>query len=453
MEEMLHRLQTFYWNGQPRNPDFRVESLKKLQIALKRREDDLLRAVAADMSKPAEEAYMTEIGIVYSELRDALRHLRRWSRARLTLPSIAQLPGHGRVLRDPYGVVLILSPWNYPIQLTLVPLIAAVASGNCAVVRPSSSAPKTAQVLASIVSESFREEHVSIMLGDTSAAKTLTALPFDKIFFTGSPGVGREVMQAASANLVPVTLELGGKSPVLVSSDADIKLAARRIVWGKCINAGQTCVAPDYVLAHRSVENALLEALRSEITRQYGDDPVHNEDLTAIISNRHFDRLSGMLGEGRLICGGQTDAKTRKIAPTVLSNVPEDAPLMQDEIFGPILPVLSFSTMEEALARVRNRPKPLALYYFTSDKDAARRVMRDMTFGGGCTNDCVLHLANARLPFGGVGNSGMGSYHGKYGFACFTREKGVFAASTRMDVPVRYAPWKGKLKLLRKVMK
>lgn len=453
MDEILRKLQAFYWGGQPRTPDFRIESLKKLQHVLKRREDELLRAIAADMNKPAEEAYMTEIGIVYSELRDALRHLRRRSRARLTLPSIAQLPGHGRVLRDPYGVVLILAPWNYPIQLTLVPLIAAVAAGNCAVVRPSSSAPKTAQVLSAIVGESFRADHVDVVLGDTGAARALTALPFDKIFFTGSPAVGREVMRAASANLVPVTLELGGKSPVIVSSDADIKLAARRIVWGKCINAGQTCVAPDYVLVHRTVENALLEALRGEIVRQYGDDPAHNDDLTAIINTRHFDRLSGMLGAGRLICGGQTDARTRKIAPTVLSNVPEDDPLMQDEIFGPILPVLSFDTMEDALVRVRSLPKPLALYYFTSDKDAARRVMRDMAFGGGCVNDCVLHLANTRLPFGGVGNSGMGSYHGKYGHTCFTRDKGVFVASTRMDVPVRYAPWKGKLKLLRIVMK
>lgn len=453
MEKRLRIHKRFYRSGQTRQWAYRKAALQKLQATITRRENKLLRALAADLGKTPEEAYMTELGIVMGELRDAMRHMRRWGRQRWRLPSLAQLPGHGRVLRDPYGVVLILAPWNYPVQLTLVPLIAAIAAGNCAVVRPSSSAPRTAEVLADIIAESFAPEHVSVFLGDSSVAGELTSLPFDKIFFTGSPGVGKEVMRAASEHLVPVTLELGGKSPAIVAADADISLAARRIVWGKGINAGQTCVAPDYVLVHQQVENALLQALRAEVERQYGTAPERNPDLPSIVNERHYQRLTGMLGAGRLICGGQTDAQRRKIAPTVLTDVMEDHPLMQEEIFGPILPVVRFHTMEEALAHVRSRPSPLALYLFTSDRDAARRVMRDMAYGGGCINDCVLQLANVRLPFGGVGNSGMGSYHGRYGFECFTREKGVFVGSTKVDIPVRYAPWKGKLKMLRRAMR
>ncbi|MDL2317597.1 aldehyde dehydrogenase [Eubacteriales bacterium OttesenSCG-928-A19] len=453
MRNLLEQHRAYYRSGNTRDARMRVEALRKLQTTMKRRETALLRAIAADLSKAPEEAYMMELGIVYSELRYAIRHLRRWGRPRFALPSIGQLPGHGRVLRDPYGVVLILAPWNYPIQLTLVPLIAAVAAGNCAVVRPSSSAPRTAKVIAAILEESFTSGHVSAVLGESSVAAELTALPFDKIFFTGSPSVGREVMRAASANLVPVSLELGGKSPAVVAADANIKLAARRIVWGKFVNAGQTCVAPDYVLVNRKVEKQLLEAMRDEVARQYGRDPVHNPDLAAIVSDRHFARLSNMLGDGRLVCGGQTDPDTRKIAPTILTGVAEDDPLMRDEIFGPILPVITFKTMEEAMTSVRSRPHPLAFYLFTEDQDAARRVMRDMTFGGGCVNDTVLHVASNRLPFGGVGNSGMGVYHGKYGYECFSREKGIFMASTRMDVPVRYPPWQGKMKILKQIMK
>lgn len=453
MMELLEAQRAHFQRGATRPVAARIESLKKLQNAIRRYESELLRALGQDLGKTPEEGYMTELGIVYSELKDALRHVRRWSRTRTRLPSAAQMPGHGRVLRDPYGVVLILAPWNYPVQLTLVPLIAAIAAGNCAVLRPSSSAPKTAQVLAAVVRDSFLPEHVSIALGDTGTARALTALPFDKIFFTGSPSVGREVMRAAAQNLVPVTLELGGKSPAIIAADADIKLAARRIVFGKFVNAGQTCVAPDYVLVAKSVENTLLAALVSEIKRQYGDEPVMSPDLPRIVNDRHFDRLSALLEGGRLICGGQTHGRQRKIAPTVLTGVGEDDPVMQEEIFGPILPVLPFRTMEDALAFVRARPAPLAFYLFTEDKDAARHVMRDMVFGGGCVNDCVLHLANARLPFGGVGQSGMGAYHGRAGFDCFSREKSILVSSTRFDIPLRYAPRKGRLQAFRRLMR
>ncbi len=453
MRETVRRLAAYYESGQTRSPAARIEALKKLQNALRRHEAALLRALEQDLGKSAEEAYMTEIGFVYAELRHAIHHLRGWSHPRFALASVAQMPARGRVLRDPYGVALILAPWNYPLQLSLAPLIAAVAAGNCAVLRPSSQAPKTAEAMAAVLRESFRPEHVTLSLGDSRAASALLALPFDKIFFTGSPAVGREVMRAASERLIPVTLELGGKSPVIVAADADIPLAARRIVFGKFLNAGQTCVAPDYVLVAKSIENALLTSLCAEIARQYGASPLESPDLPTIVSSRHFDRLTGLMEGGRLICGGQTDARLRKIAPTVLTGVSPDAPVMQEEIFGPILPVLTFRTMEDALTMVRARPAPLALYLFTQDKDAARRVMRDLPFGGGCVNDCVVHLASARLPFGGVGQSGMGSYHGRAGFDCFSREKSVLIASERFDVPVRYAPRKGKLGLLRRIMK
>ncbi len=453
MKEILAAQRAYVASGATKNPSVRIETLKKLQIGLSRHEPALLGALFADLSKSPEEAFMTELSMVYGELTHAISHLRRWSRPRFVWPSLGQLPGYGRVLRDPYGVVLILAPWNYPVQLNLVPLISAVAAGNCAVLRPSSSAPKTAQALEALVRECFRPEHVAVVNGETGVARELTSLKFDKIFFTGSASVGREVMRAASERLVPVTLELGGKSPAIVAADADIGLAARRIVFGKSLNAGQTCVAPDYVLVARQAENALLGALCQEIRAQFGENPLESPDLSAIVSRRHFERLCGLLSAGRLVCGGQTDLSTRKIAPTVLANVKESDPIMQEEIFGPILPVLSFRTMEEAVASVQSREKPLALYFFTSDKDAARHVMRDLPFGGGCVNDCVMHLANPRLPFGGVGESGMGAYHGRAGFDCFSREKAVYVSLAGTDVPLRYAPRKGRLGLLRRIMK
>ncbi|MCL1964213.1 MAG: aldehyde dehydrogenase family protein [Firmicutes bacterium] len=452
MKELLDMQRTHYASGATRRPEVCVEALKKLQISLRKHEAGLLRALEADLGKSPEEGYMTELGATYGELRYAIRHARAWLRPRLVPPSMGQFPGFGRVFRDPYGVALILSPWNYPALLSLVPVIAAVATGNCAVLRPSSEAPKTAECLDAILRESFTPQHVSMVLGDTGVARRLTALPFDKIFFTGSAAAGREIMAAASQNLVPVTLELGGKSPVIVAADADIRLASRRIIWAKCLNAGQTCVAPDYVLVQKDVESALLEALRLQIEAQFGSDPLESPDLPPIVNRRHFERLEALLRDGRLICGGQADARTRKIAPTVLTGIDNQDPVMREEIFGPILPVLPFLSMEDAIKSVRSRPAPLALYLFTADKDAARHVTRDVAFGGGCVNDCAMHLAGPRLPFGGVGESGMGAYHGRAGFACFTREKPVFVASTAVDIPLRYAPRKGRLPVLKRML-
>lgn len=453
MQRLLDAQRAYYHEGDMRVSAARVEALKKLQTSIKRHEGRVLRALATDLGRAPEEAFMTEVGTVYAELTHALRRLKSWSRPRLVLPSRAQMHGYGQILREPYGVVLILSPWSSPFQMTVIPLIEAVAAGNCAVLRSSSNAPKTAAVLSGIIQESFRPVHVAMARCETDTAQTLWSMPFDKIFFAGSASVGHKVLQTASERLTPVTLALGGKCPAIVAADADITLAARRIVWAKCLGSGQSCVAPDYVLVAKRVENTFLQALHDQITAQYGQDPVHNHDLAAIVGDSHFERLTRLLQDGRLICGGQTDPQKSKIAPTVLTGVKDTDPVMQEEIFGPILPVLSFRTMEEALSRVRARPTPPALYLFTSDKAASRRVMRDAEFGGGCVNDCVQQMAVTRLPFGGAKESGMGTYLGKAGFECFSRPKPVFVASARMDPSLRYAPRKGKLPRLKRLYK
>lgn len=443
MDKLFAAQRAFYRTAATRPVAHRIMALKRLRQALARHEEDLLRALAEDLGKSPEEAFMTELGMLYASLRHTLRHVRRWATPRLALPSLGQLPASARVLRDPFGVCLVLSPWNYPLYLSLAPVIAAVAAGNCAILRPSSQAPKVAETLARVVAEAFDPAHVTVALGDANAAGELLNLPFDKIFFTGSPAVGRRVMRAAAEHLSPVTLELGGKSPAIVASDADIPLAARRIVFGKLLNAGQTCVAPDYVLAAEGIAQKLADAMRAEIRRQLGEHPLQSPDLSRIIGKKHFDRLLA------LAPSAENDPNTLKIAPTLLPNAREDDPVMREEIFGPILPILTFRTMEEALASVRRRPHPLAFYLFTSDRDAGLRVLRDMAFGGGCLNDCVMHLAGEGLPFGGVGESGMGAYHGKAGFDCFSREKSVLLSSRRVDAPFRYAPRKGRMKLLR----
>ncbi len=453
MIETLNLQRAFFQSGATADITMRKTALRLLKETIVRHEAGLIDALRADLGKSAEEAYITEIGFVLGEIGFALKRLSLWALPRPAVPSLAQLPGRAAVYREPYGVALILSPWKYPFQLALAPLAAAVAAGNCAVLRPSSAAPKTAAMLSKIVAESFRPEHVTVAGGGADTASALTRLPFDKIFFTGSPAVGREVLRAAAENLVPATLELGGKCPAIVAADADIALAARRIVFAKCLNAGQTCVAPDYVLVARPAEAALLAALAAQIAAQFGAEPLDSPDLGAIIDERRFDRLVGLLGEGSAFCGGRYERAVRKIAPTVLTGVPDDSPVMREEIFGPILPVRAYATAEEAMAFVRAQPKPLSLYLFTADMASARRVMRDAAFGGGCVNDCAMHLTNPRLPFGGVGESGMGAYHGKAGFQCFSREKAVLYASRKVDPAIRYAPRAGRLSLFKRMMR
>ena len=363
-----------------------------------------------------------------------------------------QLPGSCRVLSEPYGVALIMSPWNYPFQLTIAPLIGAISAGNCAVVKPSAYSAATSALLKRMGDELFESSYIAVVEGGRKENAGLLEQAFDFIFFTGSPSVGRLVMEKASAHLTPVSLELGGKSPVIVDETADISLTARRLAWGKCVNAGQTCVAPDYVLVHHSRQEELVEKLIAELRMRYTSAPLMNPDWPKIINQRHFDRLVGLMQSGVISHGGQIDPDARRIAPTLLTDVEWDSPIMQEEIFGPLLPILPYRKLDEAIARIRQKPKPLALYVFTQSKAVEEKVLGEVSFGGGCVNDTILHLATPYMPFGGVGESGMGGYHGRFSFDTFSHQKSILKRFAWPDVPLRYAPYKDKMKWIQKIM-
>ncbi len=425
----------------------RIQALDRLERAILSHEEDLYRALQADLGKSSTESYLCEVGLTLSELRYVRRHVKSWSRKRRVRPALAQFPGQCFTLQEPYGVVLILSPWNYPVLLTLEPLIGALAAGNCAVVKPSAYSPNTSAALSALLREAFPREYVAVVERGRQENQALLEQPFDYIFFTGSVAVGREVMAKAAAHLTPVTLELGGKSPCIVDQTADVDAAARRIIFGKFLNCGQTCVAPDYILIHPSRKEAFLAAVSREITRMYGERPLENPGYGKIVNQKHFDRLMGLLDREKLVLGGECDPVHLRIAPTVLDGVTAEDPVMQEEIFGPILPILTADSVEEAVSFIRSRPKPLALYLFTQSRETERRVLTELSFGGGCVNDTVLHLAFSRLPFGGVGDSGMGAYHGRQSFLTFSHEKGILKTPVRLDLPLRYppyVPWKEK---------
>ena len=430
----------------------RRQALEGLRNAIRREEGAIFDALRKDLNKAPMESYMSEVSMVLHELRCALAHLNRWTRPRRVGAPLSQFPAEGTVLPEPYGVALIMSPWNYPFLLSLQPLIGAVAAGNCVVLKPSAYAPATAEVLARLVGEVFDPRHVTVVTGGRQENQALLEEKFDYIFFTGSPSVGREVMAKAARNLTPVTLELGGKSPCIVDSTAHIPLAARRIAFGKFLNAGQTCVAPDYLLVHKAVKEPLAAALERAVEEFFGPDPLENPDYPRIINEKHYNRLLGLLEGEKVRFGGQ--AREGRIAPTLLDAVSPQAPVMGEEIFGPILPMLEFERLEEAIDFVRQRPKPLALYLFTRDRRAEKQVLSRVPFGGGCVNDTVIHLACPGLPFGGVGESGMGSYHGKATFDTFSHYKGVLRRGLHPDVSLRYHPYTPeKMKLLRRFLK
>ena len=451
-EQLVARQRDFFGTQATKPYDFRIKQLQKLSVWMDENEQAVLEALQSDLGKCAYEAYLTELAMVKQELRDAMRHLKGWMKPRRARTAVGQLPGTCRVYSEPYGVTLIMSPWNYPFQLTVAPLIGAVSAGNCAVIKPSAYSAATSALLKRMTGELFEPEYIACVEGGRQENAALLHQRFDYIFFTGSPGVGRLVMEKASAHLTPVSLELGGKSPVIVDETADIALAARRIAWGKWLNAGQTCVAPDYVLVHQRCEEALVEALIQQIRAMYTSAPLANPDYPQIINQRHFERLAGLMQSGVIAHGGQLDPASRRIAPTLLTDVDWDSPVMQEEIFGPLLPILPYRRLEEALDRIRQRPKPLALYLFTRSKAVEARVLREVSFGGGCVNDTVLHLATSHMPFGGVGESGMGGYHGRYSFETFSHFKSVLKRWAKPDVSLRYAPYDGKMKLLKKLM-
>jgi aldehyde dehydrogenase (NAD+) len=449
--QLLHRLQRGYFaEGHTQAVSFRKEQLRKLQQVLKQHEQELFDALYADFRKPALEAFGTEIGFIELELKLALKNIESWTKPHKVPESLINFPAKSYVYPQPYGVALIISPWNYPLNLLFAPLIGAMAAGNCAILKPSEIAANTAAIVKRIISQNFDERYIAVVEGGVETTQHLLAQRFDYIFFTGSTQVGKVIMKAAAEHLTPVTLELGGKSPAIVDMDADLEMAARRICWGKFLNAGQTCVAPDYVLVQEDVKEELIQQMAKSLRDFYGEHPANSPDFARIINDRHFERLSKMLTPENIRIGGKTDAESRYIAPTVLEISTWDHPAMQEEIFGPILPVISFSDLNEAITMVNRHEKPLALYFFSTNKTQQQRILREVTFGGGCINDTLSHLANPNLPFGGVGNSGLGSYHGIASFDVFSHQKSILDRGTWLDLPFRYPPYGNKLKLLRR---
>ncbi|WP_238322898.1 aldehyde dehydrogenase [Gorillibacterium massiliense] len=453
MDSLLTGQKAYFASGITKPLSFRVEQLKKLHAIIKKYEKKLNDACYEDLHKSEKDTYMTEIGICYMEISFTLKRLGKWMKPRKAKTPMTHFGSKSYIYPEPYGSALIIAPWNYPINLAIAPLIGAIAAGNCAVVKPSELTPTVSAVLRDMLGEAFAPEYIAVVEGGAEESKELLKLPFDYIFFTGSVQVGKQVMESASRYLTPVTLELGGKSPVIVHKDANLRLAAKRIAWAKTLNAGQTCVAPDYLLVHEDVKDQLLEEMKKVGKAFYGEDPVGDEDYTRIVNERHFDRLVSYLKDGRILFGGSSDRETRAIEFTVMDNVEPDAPVMQDEIFGPILPVLTYKDFAETIAFVNARPKPLSFYLFTGSKELEARALASVSFGGGCVNDAIFHLATPYLPFGGVGNSGMGAYHGKASFDTFTHSKSVMHQTTRFDLKVRYPHGKRGLRLLKKLMK
>ena len=441
----------FFANGATLPYSFRTSALEALLDAVTAEEKAIFDALAADLGKSAGEAYTAEVGLVRAELRFVLRHLRSWMRPLRPPTPLHALPGKSRIYREPLGLVLIIAPWNYPFQLSLMPLVGALAAGNCAILKPSSKAPATARLLGDIVGKALAPGHAAVVQGGTGAGAALLRERFDFILYTGSARVGKTVMEAAAASLTPVGLELGGKSPAIVLADADLPRAARSIAWGKTLNAGQTCIAPDYVLAARPIKAELEALLEREFARFPGPDALHNPDYCRLISLSALERLEKLAGSGAVCSGAacsgaagsgaRASRETLRMAPLIMPDAGEDDPVMREEIFGPLLPVLGIDGEDDAARFVRGRDKPLACYIFTRNDKAAARLLERLSFGGGCVNDTMLHVSSPRLPFGGVGMSGMGRYHGKAGFLLFSNEKSVLHKGGFFDPPLRYPPY------------
>lgn len=457
-QEQIHTLieaqKAFFKTNQTIPLPFRVQALKKLKQALLDNEESIADALKADLGKSASESYMCETGMVLSEISYMLKHLKSFAKEKRVLTPIAQFASRSYQKPCPYGVTLIMSPWNYPLLLTLDPLVDALAAGNTAIIKPSAYSPATSAVIKKIIESIFPGEYVAVITGGRTENTYLLDEDFDYIFFTGSKAVGTEVMEKSARHLTPVTLELGGKSPCIVDRTANIRLAAKRIVFGKYLNCGQTCVAPDYILCHNSVKDELIQCLKAEITGQFGANPLENPDYGKIINEKHFLRLSGLIPSEKIVHGGKTCKETCRIEPTVLNHITGEDAVMKEEIFGPILPIITYEEPAEVTEFIQSFDKPLALYLFSSDKNYIRHVTSTISYGGGCINDVVIHLATSRMGFGGIGGSGMGSYHGKIGFDTFSHTKSIVDKKTWIDLPMRYRPYKGfNNKLIRMFLK
>ena len=441
IEEILESQRKLFQSGATLPVSFRIEMLKKLRSAVKKYETEICQALTEDLGKSDYEGFMCEVGLVLSELSYMIRHTKRFAGKHRVYTPLAQFAASSYQLSCPYGNTLIMSPWNYPFLLTIDPLADAIAAGNTAIVKPSAYSPATSELMKKIIEECFSPEYVAVVTGGRKENACLLEQKFDFVFFTGSQNVGREVLRHTAETLTPAVLELGGKSPCIVDETAKLKLAAKRIVFGKYLNCGQTCVAPDYILCHSSVKDQLVEEICRQIKKQYGEKPLQNPDYGKMINEKHFERVSGLIDKEKTVLGGQMNRQTLQIEPTVLDHVTWDDAVMQEEIFGPIMPILTYDDFDEIYSLLADKPKPLALYLFSEDKKRISEVTRRCRYGGGCINDTIIHLATSEMGFGGVGESGMGAYHGKEGFEVFSHKKSIVDKKTWMDLPMRYQPY------------
>lgn len=441
IEKLLADQRKYFQRGATLSVDFRIDMLKRLYRTVKKYEKEIEAALTKDLGKSEFEGFMCEAGLALTEISYLIRHTRRFAREKTVWTPLAQFASRSYQKPTPYGNTLIMSPWNYPFLLTIEPLAAAIAAGNTAIVKPSAYSPATSKIVEKVVRESFPEELAAVVTGGREENAALLEQKFDFIFFTGSSGVGKEVLRRAAEHLTPVVLELGGKSPCIIDDTAKIRLAAKRIVFGKYLNCGQTCVAPDYILCHSSVKDAFVKEVCKQVKKQYGENPLNNPDYGKIINQKHFERVLGLIDERKVVLGGENNAETLQIAPTVMDHVTWEDAVMQEEIFGPLMPILTYESLEEVYELLSEKPKPLALYFFSQDKRKIKEVTERYSYGGGCINDVVIHLATSEMGFGGVGESGMGSYHGKAGFEAFSHTKSIVDKKTWIDLPMRYQPY------------
>lgn len=454
-EKIIAEHKKFFYTEKTKSVEFRIATLKTLKKTIIKYENNIQKALYKDLGKSQFEAYATEIGFVLDSIGNFIKHLKSWAKTERVRTPIHQFPSKGYIMKEPYGTVLIIGPFNYPFQLLIEPLIGAISAGNCAVLKPSESTPNVSEIVKKIISETFDVRHVRVVEGEKEATSALINSAFDYIFFTGSVPVGRIVMEAAAKNLIPVTLELGGKSPVIVDKSANLVLAAKRILWGKLINSGQTCIAPDYVLIHKDIKEKFIEKLKAVVVDFFGEDASRSVDYGRIVNKKQFYRLTSIIekDKNKIVYGGHSNENSLYIEPTIFDHVNWEDSVMQNEIFGPLLPILSYSSLTEVITLINSKPKPLSLYVFTEDKKVATEVLNKISFGGGCINDTISHVASSNMPFGGVGNSGMGFYHGRDSFETFSHRKSVLKKGTWMDIKLIFPPYKDRAKLVKKILR
>ncbi|MDU1414291.1 MAG: aldehyde dehydrogenase [Clostridium sp.] len=453
IQKIVSIQRAYFHEGHTLSVQGRIDNLRKLKSAIKDNEIKILDALKSDLGKSHYEGYLTEVGIILDEIDYTIKNIKKWSKPHKVRTSIANMPSKNFVYREPYGVTLIISPWNYPFQLTMAPLIGAIAGGNTAIIKPSRKSANTTKIITSIIESNFDSKFISMIKAGSGGNEEILAQKYDYIFFTGSVAIGKIVMESAAKHLTEVTLELGGKSPCIVDKNTNMELTAKRLTWGKFLNVGQTCVAPDYVFVHKDRKDELISLVKKNITQFFGEDIINSDDYGRIIDEAAFDRLVSYIDKDKVVFGGNYVREKKFIEPTIMDNITFDDPVMQSEIFGPIMPIITYENLDEVIQIINSRPKPLALYLFSKDKNNINKVLKNTSSGGMCVNETIMHVASSYLPFGGVGESGMGKYHGKNSFFAFTHEKAVVNKGFAIDVSLRYAPFEGKMKLIKKVFK